>query len=127
MALAPLDFRYVTILSMPGSPRTITWATFAGTASNPMGLQHYEIQILRGLEQLGSSEWQFQPRPIASVRGGATSTRIPMGLLSRSSPQVARLLGRWAYRGAERVHRFDFGLPPASVPELVTVHDLPPL
>src|SRR4051812_49643500 len=106
MALAPLDFRYVTILSMPGSPRTITWATFAGTASNPMGLQHYEIQILRGLEQLGTSDWHFQPRSIASVRGGgANSTRIPMGLLSSASPRVAQWLGRWAYRGAQRVHR----------------------
>jgi glycosyltransferase involved in cell wall biosynthesis len=38
-----------------------------------------------------------------------------------------RLLGGWAYRGAQYVHRFDLRLPPAYVPEVVTVHDLPPL
>src|SRR4051794_33157164 len=108
--------------------RSITWATFAGAGRSPMGLQHYESQVLEALSRTATAEWSFATRRVASIRSDvAADVRVPMGLLARASPSAARAVGRWAYRGARLVHRFDLRLPPPVVPEVVTVHDLPPL
>lgn len=108
--------------------RTITWATMAGAATNPMGLQHYELEVMRALEAASADEWSFSTIRVGSLRAEVTAdVRLPLPLLRRGSTSTARLAGRWAYRGAQLVHRFDLRLPPASVPEVVTVHDLPPL
>lgn len=106
----------------------ITWATFAGAASTPMGLQHYELQILEALAARPNNDWSFVTRRVGSVRSrGKADVHLEMGILKDAHPAVARGLGRWAYRGARLVHRFDLRLPPAHVPEILTIHDLPPL
>jgi glycosyltransferase involved in cell wall biosynthesis len=109
-------------------PKKITWAAFAGAGGLPMGLQRYELELLAELELVDQADWIFTRRTVTSMRAKARAdVRVPQGALSRAPDRGARLLGRWAYRGAHYVHRFDLRLPPACVPEVVTVHDLPPL
>lgn len=105
----------------------MTWATFADT-QNPMGLQAYEISVMRELADLDAVGWSFERRTVGSLRSdGDADVRIPLRVLERAPHQTALAIGRWAYRGSRSIHRFDLRLPPAAVPEVVTVHDLPPL
>lgn len=107
--------------------RTVTWATFPEVGS-PMGLQTYEAHIISELQQLEPEGWSFRRRTVASLRSrDQPDVRVPLGLLDLGGGPAARAAGRWAYRGCRRVHRFDLRLPPAPGPEVVTVHDLPPL
>jgi alpha-1,3-rhamnosyl/mannosyltransferase len=93
-----------------------------------MGLQRYELQLLAELQLADQADWIFRTRTITSLRAQEhADVRLPQGTLPGASDRWARQLGRWAYRGAHYVHRLDLRLPPASVPEVVTVHDLPPL
>ena len=106
----------------------IHWATFAGSAAAPMGLQHYELQILQSLRRLAPPDWEFHPRTVGSIRQTpAPDVRLPAGIVQRGGLRTARMAGRFAYRGVALVHRFDLRLPPFRGPEVVTVHDLPPL
>lgn len=108
--------------------KEITWAALAGVHSQPMGLQRYELELLAELKTADQTDWFIKPRAIASLRAPARAdVRLPQGILSRAPDFWARQLGRWAYRGARYVHRLDLRLPPPNVPEVVTVHDLPPL
>ncbi len=109
-------------------PMPITWLTFAGADDSPMGLQHYELNILDELRALPQEKWSFRTRTIGPLRGSIRpDVRVSMRALNGSQLVGARAIGAWTSRGAERMHRFDLRLPPASVPEVVTVHDLPPL
>jgi glycosyltransferase involved in cell wall biosynthesis len=109
-------------------PKEITWAAFAGADRRPMGLQRYEMQLLAELQLADQTDWIFRTRTVTSLRAQARAdVRLPQGTLPRAPDRWARQLGRWAYRGAHYVHRLDLRLPPATVPEVVTIHDLPPL
>lgn len=92
-----------------------------------MGLQHYETQLLAALWRIAPAEWAFSKITVGSLRQRPRpGVRLPAGMMARSGARVAGLAGRWAYRKAPNVHRFDLRLPPSAVPEVVTVHDLPP-
>ncbi len=111
--------------------RSVTWVTFAGSGARPMGMQHYQREIITAMRRSSQPEqqpWTFESLAVASLRQPKPAdVRVPRRLMATERPRLARVLGRHAYRGAEHVHRFDLRLPPASVPEVVTVHDLPPL
>lgn len=110
------------------TPSAITWLTFVGAQTSPMGLQHYELQVLAALRASSQTRWAFTPRTVSSLRSSHhADVRLPLGLLGKAPPVVAQGLGAWACRGAELVHRFDLRLPPSRGAEVVTVHDLPPL
>jgi glycosyltransferase involved in cell wall biosynthesis len=102
--------------------------SFHGATASPMGLQHYELNLLDALRASPQDHWTFAPRTVSAMRApSAGSARIPMGLVEKASTRVARVAGAWVSRRADYVHRFDLRLPPAAAPEVVTVHDLPPL
>jgi glycosyltransferase involved in cell wall biosynthesis len=93
-----------------------------------MGLQHYESQLLEAISALAQTSWTFRVHRLGSLRAeGTFDTRIPARVLETDSSLAARALGRVAYRRSKLVHRFDLRLPPPPCPEVVTVHDLPPL
>lgn len=107
---------------------SVCWATVAGAGVAPMGLQHYEGQLLAALLRIDSPDWAFTNRTIGGLRQRPRPVvRLPTGLLALGGIRTAELAGRWAYRGVRFVHRFDLRLPPPSGAEVVTVHDLPPL
>jgi alpha-1,3-rhamnosyl/mannosyltransferase len=105
----------------------ITWATF-GQVGSPMGLQHYESELLHALARENSAQFTFAARRFGGMRApGNVDVRVPQRLLARAPTAVARLVGARAHRGSRYVHRFDLRLPPPACPEVVTVHDLPPM
>jgi alpha-1,3-rhamnosyl/mannosyltransferase len=111
----------------PSSAKEITWVTF-GQVGSPMGLQHYESELLRALAREDNPEFTFRARRFGGMRApGDLDVRFPRGLLTRAPTAVARLVGARAHRRSRYVHRFDLRLPPPACPEVVTVHDLPPL
>lgn len=106
----------------------VTLATFASVA--PMGQQHHESELGEALQRTtASGGWELSAVRVASLRAGAGAgdVRLPLGPLARAPALAATLAGALAYRGADLVHRFDLRLPPYPGPEVVTVHDLPPL
>lgn len=108
-------------------PPEITWATFGAVAS-PMGLQHYESQLLAAIREVDGLPWTFRTQRFGSLRGrGELDIRLPARLLQSDQARMVRTLGRFAYGRHRLVHRFDLRLPPPPGPEVVTVHDLPPL
>ena len=108
-------------------PKRVTLVSMASAA--PMGQQRYETEITGALQAVaGETDWDVRLRTMASLRSGIPGARrYPTGLLSRAPIPVAQLIGAVAYRGSGLVHRLDLRLPPSAGPELVTVHDLPPL
>ena len=84
---------------------------------------------MRALHDSRTAEVAYRRVRVGSLRSrGSAEVRLPRRLMgAEASRGLVTLAGKWAYRGSQRVHRFDLRLPPASVPEVVTVHDLPPL
>jgi glycosyltransferase involved in cell wall biosynthesis len=109
------------------SGRRVTWV--AGGTRTPMGQQHYESEIQAALRrQPDAGEWDFHSVTVTSMRAKIPTARhFPAQLADRTRFGVARLIGGLTYRTGGLIHRFDLRLPPAAGPEVVTVHDLPPL
>jgi glycosyltransferase involved in cell wall biosynthesis len=113
--------------------RVLTWVTFAGSGNQPMGMQRYELEVLEALRQQQTRDasdepWRFETLSVAPLRhAGHADVKVPMRLVAAGSSRTTRLWGRAIYRRAEFVHRLDLRLPPAAVPEVVTIHDLPPV
>lgn len=113
--------------------RRLTWVTFAGTRRRPMGMQRYEIEVFDAIRRADAptdlgERWDFEQLEVAPYRHATgTEIAVPMRLLNSLPYRAARQFGRRAYGAAQLVHRLDLRLPPPSVPEVVTVHDLPPV
>ncbi|HVM06433.1 MAG TPA: glycosyltransferase family 1 protein [Acidimicrobiales bacterium] len=104
---------------------SVHWASLA--TSSPMGQQHYESKIQEAMRRLASDGWHFAGTTVASLRAEMNvDVRLPMRLVSRAPAGVAALAGRALYPRADLMHRFDLRVPPGRLPEVVTVHDLPP-
>jgi glycosyltransferase involved in cell wall biosynthesis len=105
---------------------TVTWAAIA--TANPMGQQVYEREIRHALRQAANEGWTFR-----DVRVGPMRTPLPGAVraparFGRHAPlSVARVVGALVYRTHDLVHRLDLRLPPSLGPEVITIHDLPPL
>lgn len=100
----------------------LTIATYASAA--PMGQQVYEEEII-GRAQDALGEDAVVTRMIArSMRSDlAGTTRLPDRAL-RGAPALARrAVGALVYPRADVVHRMGLSLPPARVPEILTIHD----
>jgi glycosyltransferase involved in cell wall biosynthesis len=105
---------------------TITWSTIA--TSNPMGQQVYEREIRHALRQIAQNEWTFRDVRVCPMRTSlAEAVRVPTRFVQHVPLTVARAVGGLVYRSTDLVHRLDLRLPPALGPEVITVHDLPPL
>lgn len=103
----------------------VLWASMA-TAS-PMGQQHYESRIQGAIPEVAADQWSFFGTTVSSLRADVPAkTRFPMQVVERLPAGLASLAGRVRYPRADLFHRFDLRLPPGRLPEVVTVHDLPP-
>jgi glycosyltransferase involved in cell wall biosynthesis len=93
-----------------------------------MGQQHAESSLQRAIRQQARDDWRFTTRRVVSLRSrDRGGVRLPLRVMT-SAPRLATgALGQIAYGRARLVHRFDLRLPPRLGPEVVTVHDLPPL
>lgn len=89
-----------------------------------MGQQVYEEEIIaRAARAIGPDA--VVDREIArSLRSDLAGTvRLPAWLLARAPGRVRALVGATLYGGADVVHRMGLGMPPARVPEVITLHD----
>jgi glycosyltransferase involved in cell wall biosynthesis len=101
----------------------VVLATLA--ASDPMGQQLYETQLLAHLPAEGVLVRRCRVRSMRSTLPG--EARAPLSALSRAPAVVQRAAARFLYgSGGALVHRCDLRLP-AARHEVVTVHDLAPL
>jgi glycosyltransferase involved in cell wall biosynthesis len=108
------------------SPRTVTWVALHCDA--PMGQQHYDTQLQRALLAESGDDWAFDARSVAPLRASAPGAiRLPGRALRRAPLYASAAVGSLAYGRSELVHRLDLRVPPRLGPELLTVHDLPPL
>lgn len=104
---------------------SVHWASVA--TRNPMGQQHYENKIQQAMRRVAAPPWRFASTTVASMRGRfAADVRFPMQLLDHAPATAAAVAGRVVYPRADLMHRFDLRIPPGRLPEVVTVHDLPP-
>jgi glycosyltransferase involved in cell wall biosynthesis len=100
----------------------ITFATAASGA--PMGQQMYEEEIIRRAAGVLAPDDVVRRSVTRSLRSPLPGTaRLPTWVTSRAPSSVRRTVGAAMYRGSDVVHRMGLGLPPARVPEVVTVHD----
>lgn len=100
----------------------ISFATIATAA--PMGQQVYEEEIIRRAPAAlgaGHQVGRVIARSLRSPLPG--SVRLPTWLLGPAPTPVRRAVGAGLYRGADVVHRMGLGMPPARVPEVITIHD----
>ncbi len=109
------------------SHRQVTLVTMVSAA--PMGQQRYETEVARAVQRFApSAGWTVRGLTTSPWRGKARGARrYPIGLLQRAPLPLAQIIGTACYRSSKLVHRFDLRLPPSGGPEVVTVHDLPPL
>ncbi len=93
-------------------------------ASDPMGQQLYESQLLAHLPAAGV---EVRPCRVRSLRSGLPGEgRAPLSALTNATPAVQHAAARVLYGPAPLLHRCDLRLP-AGRREVVTVHDLAPL
>lgn len=103
----------------------VHWASLA--TSSPMGQQHYEIKIQEAMLRVASDDWAFAGTTVSSLRAEVDAdVRFPMQLVKHAPAGAAAFAGRIRYPRADLMHRFDLRIPPGRLPEVVTVHDLPP-
>ncbi|MGX1703269.1 glycosyltransferase family 4 protein [Microbacterium sp. NPDC055357] len=89
-----------------------------------MGQQVYEEEIIRRAPRALGSGSSVSREIVRSMRSELPgTTRLPTWVLSRAPRPVRRAIGATMYRGADIVHRMGFGMPPARVPEIITIHD----
>ncbi len=89
-----------------------------------MGQQVYEEEIIRRAPGVLGDAVEVRREIVRSVRSELPGTaRLPTWVL-RSAPRPVRAVaGAAMYRGADVVHRMGLGMPPARVPEIITIHD----
>ena len=105
-------------------PRVV-WGTIA--TAGPMGQQRYEIEIQAAIRRRADG-WLFEARRVTSLRSGLSGAkRIPSRLNGGAPLFLSVVLGRVVYGRPDLTHRFDLRLPAGPQPEVVTVHDVPPL
>ncbi len=110
-----------TRLHNGGMPRLVL-ATLA--ASVPMGLQVYEREVSQRAQAAlggGADVSTCVTRTLRSPLPG--DRRVPGWLLRTAPPAVRRAAGALLYGRATAVHRMGLSLPPARVPEILTIHD----
>ena len=108
------------------SPPRLVLASLATSVA--MGQQAYERNLAAALGRVAGDAWQVRECPVHSLRSRATTgRRLPLRAVAGLPAPAARWAGRLTYGPAEVVHRLDLRLPPAGVPEVLTVHDLAPL
>ncbi|HLX33021.1 MAG TPA: glycosyltransferase [Gaiellaceae bacterium] len=103
--------------------RTVCWARYG--SAPPMGQQVYETELGKALR----GHWSIEERTVLPLRAERTTgaRRVPLRLVWSAPFAVARAVGSSLYGGSDLVHRLDLRCPPARQPEVVTIHDLPPL
>lgn len=101
---------------------TLTIATRATSA--PMGQQVYEEEVA-GRAQAALGRGVVVSRMIArSMRSDLPgNTRLPDRALEKAPAIARQAVGRLVYPRADVVHRMGLTLPPARVPEILTIHD----
>jgi len=104
------------------STRTLTLSTIA--VAVPMGQQVYEEQVgHRAAEVLGEG-WRVRKTVVRTLRSSLDGTvRLPARVLESAPEPIRKVAGQFVYRGSDLVHRMDLRLPPASGPEILTIHD----
>lgn len=102
--------------------------TIASSASAlPMGAQVYEEQVAsRAAGALAAyGDWRVDRMLVRSLRSPLDGTRrLPMGWVTRASPQARRAVGRLLYPRGAVVHRTNLELPPAPHLDVITLHDV---
>ncbi|MGC5166867.1 glycosyltransferase family 4 protein [Luteimicrobium sp. DT211] len=97
-------------------------ATFA--SANPMGQQAYEARIAERASRVAGPEIEVREAVVRTLRSPLPGTaRLPHWALDGAPRSVRRAIGAVVYGRNDVVHRMSLSLPPASVPEIVTVHD----
>ncbi|MFC8733031.1 glycosyltransferase family 4 protein [Luteimicrobium sp. NPDC057192] len=97
-------------------------ATFA--SANPMGQQAYEARIAERAARAAGPGIEVREAVVRTLRSPLPGTaRLPHWVLDGAPRSVRRAVGAVAYGRNDVVHRMSLSLPPASVPEIVTVHD----
>ncbi|GAA1988072.1 glycosyltransferase family 1 protein [Isoptericola halotolerans] len=100
----------------------LTLASFASAL--PMGPQAYEENVARRAQAAVGDAVRVRRALVRTLRSDLPGTaRLPGAVLRGTVPGSRRAAGRWLYRGAAVVHRMGLSMPPAPVPEVVTVHD----
>lgn len=91
---------------------------------SPMGQQVYEEEVASRTPALARPDLEVTRLVARSLRSPLAGTvRIPAWLMSRAPAGVRLAVGAGLYGRADLVHRMSLSLPPARVPEVVTVHD----
>ena len=104
----------------------MTWASLA--SRNPMGQQHYEVEIQRAVRAQAASDWSLRSITVTSARDDLPGARRTLaGPYHRAPLGVALALGGALYRTRRLVHRLDLRIPPSPGPEVLTIHDVAPL
>lgn len=89
-----------------------------------MGQQVYEEEIIARAADAAGPATEVRREIARSLRSPLAGTvRLPTWLLNRAPTSARRMTGAALYRGADIVHRMGLGMPPARVPEIVTIHD----
>ncbi|MCA5892877.1 glycosyltransferase family 4 protein [Isoptericola sp. NEAU-Y5] len=100
----------------------LTLATVA--VGTPMGQQVYEREVAARAAGALGGDVEVTRSVTRSLRSPLPGTaRLPHRLLHDAPTGLRRVVGAAMYRGADVVHRMGLSLPPARVPEIVTVHD----
>jgi glycosyltransferase involved in cell wall biosynthesis len=90
----------------------------------PMGQQVYEEEVAARAQSALGGAAEVRREITRGLRADLPGTvRLPRWLLSQAPTSVRRAVGATLYRGATAVHRMGMAMPPARVPEIVTVHD----
>lgn len=102
--------------------RRLTLATLAVGA--PMGQQVYEEEIAARAPTVIGRDVRVSRTIARTLRSPLPGTvRLPHWVLREAPAGVRLAVGALLYPGADVVHRMGLSLPPARVPEVVTVHD----
>nr|WP_172149104.1 glycosyltransferase family 1 protein [Isoptericola chiayiensis] len=89
-----------------------------------MGPQTYEENIASRAQAAVGDGVRVERALVRSLRSELPGTaRLPGAVLRGTAPGARRAAGHWLYRGSAVVHRMGLSMPPAPVPEVVTVHD----
>lgn len=89
-----------------------------------MGQQVYEEELIVRAPLVLDDAARVRRTIARSLRSPLPGTvRLPAWITGRAPTAVRRAVGATMYRGADVVHRMGLGLPPARVPEIITIHD----
>lgn len=103
-------------------PHHLMIATHASAA--PMGQQVYEEEVAQRAQRALGTDVVVTRMIARSLRSDLPgTTRLPERVLSRAPSLVRRAVGAVVYPRADVVHRMGLTLPPARVPEILTLHD----